>query len=511
MKKIYPKEWLELHPYKRTDSVDQYYVDIANEIYDVLDFSAVTDGLGSDESIRYTSLCLAAWFEDIISQTGIWQTFTSECKKRYGAYLPFYTLNEDYFPDEVNVEDVRFLLWHHMQYVRQGEKRIINPENPGIEEVAREVYEILFDEYEDAPENEKMQNFLCHSTEGKNDFYAYREVLEWFHYRCYINIANFEQYMESAERLLKNEDIEPKKVNVMLYATRVSLIIRGRKNLLSLTSVEWLALLGKTYAKNELWANAKVKRDGCFLLVKEDEDFLYFKDLTSEQEEEYKVTKESVQLSDLKNRKIGESTFICEMIYYGNVWWQYGMMVERKLNEKAQEYIDDLKEAHTRVNEKAVFRDFMRASGGKFFVFCKSREEVEDFLFNKMEYNKASEVEMPQIDATEGVVIMASPYSGLHIQFRLCECIKSPGNPFYNREKAEENALALIANPDVIPYALSCVLQDKGMLPDACLNSLKGREYGKEFLHKHAGFITDYYHCQCRDKDFCDEELLKWM
>ena len=33
MKKIYPKEWLELHPYKQTNSVDQYYVGIANEIH----------------------------------------------------------------------------------------------------------------------------------------------------------------------------------------------------------------------------------------------------------------------------------------------------------------------------------------------------------------------------------------------------------------------------------------------------------------------------------------------
>ena len=32
MKKIYPKKWLELHPYKQTNSVDQYYVGIANEI-----------------------------------------------------------------------------------------------------------------------------------------------------------------------------------------------------------------------------------------------------------------------------------------------------------------------------------------------------------------------------------------------------------------------------------------------------------------------------------------------
>ena len=131
MKKIYPKKWLELHPYKQTNSVDQYYVGIANEIHKRLYSSTIADAFEEEENIRYTSLCLAAWFEDVISQTGIWQAFTAECRKRYGAYLPFYPIKGDYFPDEINLEDIRFLLWHHIQYLCRGISAI-NPENPGM-------------------------------------------------------------------------------------------------------------------------------------------------------------------------------------------------------------------------------------------------------------------------------------------------------------------------------------------------------------------------------------------
>lgn len=130
MKKIYPKKWLELHPYKQTNSVDQYYVGIANEIHKRLYSSTIADAFEEEENIRYTSLCLAAWFEDVISQTGIWQAFTAECRKRYGTYLPFYPIKGDYFPDEINLEDIRFLLWHHIQYLCRG----ISPSTPRIPE-----------------------------------------------------------------------------------------------------------------------------------------------------------------------------------------------------------------------------------------------------------------------------------------------------------------------------------------------------------------------------------------
>ena len=501
MKKIYPKKWLELHPYKQTNSVDQYYVGIANEIHKRLYSSTIADAFEEEENIRYTSLCLAAWFEDVISQTGIWQAFTAECRKRYGAYLPFYPIKGDYFPDEINLEDIRFLLWHHIQYLCRGISAI-NPENPGIEQTAQEIYGLLAEEYETAPENERMQKFLYHSAMGEEDFFRYREILDWFHYQCYFNIENVAQYRDEAERLLDDEKITPEMAETLIYATRTSLTFKGRRNLLSLTSPEWLALIGKAHPEHQLWGKVKARENSCYLLEKEDDEYLYVKDLCSEDESEFKITKKSLNLSAIRSREVGKSTLICELIYFGNAWWQCGMLLENKYNQKMAEYVDDLTKQKEKTNEKAAFHDFIKASGGKSFVFCQSQEEISDFLLNKMDYNLKEGLDIPRINTENGAMLMANPHTGLHIQFKLCECIKSPDNPNYNKEEAEKNAIMFIVNPDIIPYQLSCTLQDEGMLPDAYLNSLQGKEYGQEFIRKNAHFLTDYFHYRCREKDY---------
>jgi len=501
MKKIYPKKWLELHPYKQTNSVDQYYVGIANEIHKRLYSSTIADAFEEEENIRYTSLCLAAWFEDVISQTGIWQAFTAECRKRYGAYLPFYPIKGDYFPDEINLEDIRFLLWHHIQYLCRGISAI-NPENPGIEQTAQEIYGLLAEEYETAPENERMQEFLYHSAMGEEDFFHYREILDWFHYQCYFNIENVAQCRDEAERLLDDEKITPEMAETLIYATRTSLTFKGRRNLLSLTSPEWLALIGKAHPEHQLWGKVKARENSCYLLEKEDDEYLYVKDLCSEDESEFKITKKSLNLSAIRSREVGKSTLICELIYFGNAWWQCGMLLENKYDQKIAEYVDDLTKQKEKTNEKAAFHDFIKASGGKSFVFCQSQEEISDFLLNKMDYNLKEGLDIPRINTENGAMLMANPHTGLHIQFKLCECIKSPDNPNYNKEEAEKNAIMFIVNPDIIPYQLSCTLQDEGMLPDAYLNSLQGKEYGQEFIRKNAHFLTDYFHYRCREKDF---------
>ena len=501
MKKIYPKKWLELHPYKQTNSVDQYYVGIANEIHKRLYSSTIADAFEEEENIRYTSLCLAAWFEDVISQTGIWQAFTAECRKRYGAYLPFYPIKGDYFPDEINLEDIRFLLWHHIQYLCRGISAI-NPENPRIEQTAQEIYGLLAEEYETAPENERMQEFLYHSAMGEEDFFHYREILDWFHYQCYFNIENVAQCRDEAERLLDDEKITPEMAETLIYATRTSLTFKGRRNLLSLTSPEWLALIGKAHPEHQLWGKVKVRKNSCYLLEKEDDRYLYVKDLCSEDEGEFKITKKSLNLSAIRSREVGKSTLICELIYFGNAWWQCGMLLENKYNQKMAEYVDDLTKQKEKTNEKAAFHDFIKASGGKSFVFCQSQEEISDFLLNKMDYNLKEGLDIPRINTENGAMLMANPHTGLHIQFKLCECIKSPDNPNYNKEEAEKNAIMFIVNPDIIPYQLSCILQDEGMLPDAYLNSLQRKEYGQEFIRKNAHFLTDYFHYRCREKDF---------
>ena len=288
----------------------------------------------------------------------------------------------------------------------------------------------------------------------------------------------------------------------LIYATRTSLTFKGRRNLLSLTSPEWLALIGNAHPEHQLWGKVKVRKNSCYLLEKEDDRYLYVKDLCSEDEGEFKITKKSLNLSAIRSREVGKSTLICELIYFGNAWWQCGMLLENKYNQKMAEYVDDLTKQKEKTNEKAAFHDFIKVSGGKSFVFCQSQEEISDFLLNKMDYNLKEGLDIPRINTENGAMLMVNPHTGLHIQFKLCECIKSPDNPNYNKEEAEKNAIMFIVNPDIIPYQLSCILQDEGMLPDAYLNSLQRKEYGQEFIRKNAHFLTDYFHYRCREKDF---------
>ena len=135
IQKLYPKHWLNYHPYKQTDDVDQYYTGIANQINRILHAMGVNE---DEDGYANMSLILSAWFEDIISQTHIWETFTEECQKRYGARLPFYSIGTDYISDEINMEDVRFILWHILQRQYEGD-RVINPENPGIRMAAEQL------------------------------------------------------------------------------------------------------------------------------------------------------------------------------------------------------------------------------------------------------------------------------------------------------------------------------------------------------------------------------------
>ena len=87
MKKIYPKEWVKLHPYRQTDDIDHYYTDIANQIYQVLQTHLADGMFDDDEDIRYASLCLTAWFEDVISQIGILYRRMQEALRELASLL----------------------------------------------------------------------------------------------------------------------------------------------------------------------------------------------------------------------------------------------------------------------------------------------------------------------------------------------------------------------------------------------------------------------------------------
>ena len=68
--KIFSKDWLALHPYVQSTPVDSYYTNIANRIYDILVATELINSFEGDEA-KQISIRMAAYFEDVISQTNI--------------------------------------------------------------------------------------------------------------------------------------------------------------------------------------------------------------------------------------------------------------------------------------------------------------------------------------------------------------------------------------------------------------------------------------------------------
>ena len=185
---IYTNDWLKIHPYTAVQPSDSYFVNLSNKLYRACTLTALPDIFR-----KKLSLYIAAYLEDQISELGLWQSFTAEHKRLYGKYLPFYPTAPDYVADEINEEDIRFIIWNTWQKVSSlHEKIYINPNEHAIAEQARIFYDILEEAYENAPENESLNHYFDHpGTAVEAD-----RKLTWLFGHSYLTEPSMLPYIE---------------------------------------------------------------------------------------------------------------------------------------------------------------------------------------------------------------------------------------------------------------------------------------------------------------------------
>ena len=128
IKNIFLDRWLAFHPYKKPGPSDYYYLGLANRLWKIIDSQKhdyLVSLLEEEEEKDNLCCCLACYLEDILSEAGIWQAFTRQHRELYGKNLPFYK-TVDYYHDEINPEDIYFLLWHFFSKALYDEM-IISP------------------------------------------------------------------------------------------------------------------------------------------------------------------------------------------------------------------------------------------------------------------------------------------------------------------------------------------------------------------------------------------------
>lgn len=148
--KIYMKTWLDLHGRVKIIPTDQWYLDFANNLLEHVDSSSLYEYEPLQVKHK-VALTFALYLEDCIADGGNWRQFMRWHKRNYERYLPFYTLTEDYVTDEINLEDIAFLLWTLESPTGDDFDGVANPFDQELLSFSSKIYELLDQKFEEAP------------------------------------------------------------------------------------------------------------------------------------------------------------------------------------------------------------------------------------------------------------------------------------------------------------------------------------------------------------------------
>lgn len=483
-------------PYSKQTNIDQDYIEIANRVLEVLDTktSYFSHWKIDFERREDMALALAQWFQDVVSEGGVWTTFTQECKKRYGSYLPFYPIDEEeYYHDEVNLVDVQFLVWHYIQYMHTAET-VINPENFAVMEIAKEIYEIFDSEFENAPINNDWHDALHPKSFDEPLLFSFREYLykiincDYLYLNVYESIADYAaKTLSDISKLGSAQDI------IHDYVT--SLLFEGEENFIGMSLSEWgkeILRLGnkKTASRLDTIKTVPVR---LYLLSDEDTKYFHLIDYADMKAGDttitYKVLKDSFGLYPSNTYKKGQSLVLCRLTCCDGEWNLNGASFVTSIEEYDKKQIK-LRREYTVPNSQArqLYEKFLEITGGKLFVFPKNKKEAIAF-YERLTGVKALK-QLPD-HASEDIVIFASPICGIGLSSGISRWLKCDDNPRYDKEEAMEKAFSIICLQN-IPYDVASKMYEMGMVDDAALKSTKGYDYARKFLHDNAQFFMDY-------------------
>lgn len=134
---------------------DDYYLTLARYIDKLWGSMKVFPELTDAERKRCV-LDLTGYYQDVVSDAGMWRAFVRMCRKLYGRPVPFYDEPDDYVDSELNLIDVQFIIWYSLESAL-GFNGLVSPYDSDLMRFARQVHKLFDFLYDDAPSAEDFQ------------------------------------------------------------------------------------------------------------------------------------------------------------------------------------------------------------------------------------------------------------------------------------------------------------------------------------------------------------------
>lgn len=489
--KIYIKDWLLFKPYHDQSKTDFYYLQLSNKVRNIFENQIIGYHLLKYLEIaelKELSCFLTSYFEDVISGTNIWNSFVRVHKRLYNKSLPFFNL-EDYTGDEINVQDVSFLIWYYINAVQ--EDKFISPYAEFIPKIAEDVMDVFDEAWEFAPENEHLK---AHYELDKSevDYYYARKFIDRVLFDTYLFFDAKILLAKSELKLINDEKFEnePERLLALLNNNRDSHTHSTHTSLLALKGKEWAAeILGDAHPRSSDIIEMSPRIQGFFLYKGQDADSIFLEHIASAKE--FKLTKKGFENPDVFN--LSTPIQFIGIVRYRDEWWFSGVKFqqpynadfirEEKNNVDSRAKVNFLDHENADINDtlQIHFKVFLEYNKGSQIAFMLS-SGINSFLQGYInavnsqislsnqdvlgsEYQGGEEdlepVEVNAVfdvdDSTPGLIFF-NPKSGCEIAFYVNSAFPLPNNPYFDISESEEATYDLLMedalSPQLVNYCI---------------------------------------------------------
>lgn len=181
--KIYLTDWKKSKPFVKDRAYHLFYTDLSNRVLEIINGKQEmikAQKLGK-HACKSLALMITNYFEDYISEIGIWEFFIKKNQELYGWSVPFFYPIAERDADEIYEEDISFLVWFFLSKTNDD---LVNPDVFLLAEIGEEVMEVFEEVLEDAPATDAYERYLA-IPENVN-FFDLKKRLTWMAFNSYL-------------------------------------------------------------------------------------------------------------------------------------------------------------------------------------------------------------------------------------------------------------------------------------------------------------------------------------
>ena len=391
---VFMVDWLKLKPYANPNlKYDSFYLNLCNVVYEMLkseeDFF---DNIEMErEQIKQLACVIVSYYEDFISEIGIWNAFTKHNKTTVGEHIPFYA-TDDYDAEYINWQDIAYLIWHYA--VNWHDEEIYPADYHVFVDLGKEIVETFEEFIDDSPTTVYYDNLF--TIEGESNYFEFKSTLNWFSTEAYTMGFEFgNDIKRQVEDLSFTHRLNPK-FGIMMYQVKEEFLCRKRSSFGALNAPEWLSDVYRCDEDKKSEIRALSKRHSKHFVYEgvESKDFYKFRHYVTEKE--YLVYRDSFQnMSKIKEGDIVEM----HLVRWDKKWWLSGTMIsyaqknsEKSLKEVKMKPIENpwILDDDKLESSKAAAMDMEKAFlqlYGKRIKLCNSVEALQSILEDISEQN----------------------------------------------------------------------------------------------------------------------------